>query len=797
MIKNLILLFTIIFSVTFINGQNGNIKGKVINKKGKGIVNANITIEKTNKGTMTNSSGDYTIENIKPGVYTLKITFIGYGSQAISINIESDKTTNIPDVVLSEDQEELDEVMLEGHKNKYVAREPSQSLRLKTELLKQPQNIQVISKDLLLDQQATSIMDGVIRNVSGVTMLEHWGNFARINMRGFRLPTFRNGFNMSDIWGPLSDDMAFVDRIEFVKGPAGFMLSAGEPGGFYNVVTKKPTANSVASISLTAGSFDFYRAALDLGGKVTKDGKLLYRFNAMYQTSDTHRGGEDAERFGFAPALTYNFSEKTSLTTELNIHRAESYIGSAYVFAPVEGGFGHLDRDFKNTDTNYPATDIDEFSWFTNFKHDFSDNWGFETQFAYYRYDQVGNSTWVYDPDGNGALSSVNDNGDIYRYVNIWDALSLGKFFQTYLYGKFNTGSISHNILGGFDFTDREYYPDFFTGFSPIDFIGSPFNIYNPVYGETSDPVFDRSQSLKARSGFEPYDGFTNRSVYLQDEIGFVDNKVRLTLAGRYTNLSAIGKTENDTKFTPRAGLSVDITPTITAYALYDQSFSPTFGFSFDDESFDPEEATDIEGGAKATFLEDKVKVTLSAYRIVKKGLLAADPTLSDPDDPDSEPLFPDASIQLEDPVVSEGIEFDIQGQVTPELNVVLNYANTKVIDEETGNRLAGHAKHVTNGWFNYNFAQESVLKGFGASLGYQYQIERSSWAWGADNQTDLPDYFRLDGALSWHNNKFKIQANINNILDEYLYSGANYGSYLYWQSEPGINGRITLSYNF
>ena len=97
----------------------------------------------------------------------------------------------------------------------------------------------------------------------------------------------------------------------------------------------------------------------------------------------------------------------------------------------------------------------------------------------------------------------------------------------------------------------------------------------------------------------------------------------------------------------------------------------------------------------------------------------------------------------------------------------------------------------------NYSFGQYSKLNGFGASLGYQYQADRSTWAWAADNQSDLPNYFRMDGALSWHNDKFRVQVNVNNILDEYLYAGANYGSYIYWQSEPGINGRITVAYSF
>lgn len=779
MIKKLLLVTIVLFSINFFYGQNGSIKGKVVSTQGKGIQNVNVIITSLEKGTTTNNQGEFYINNLKSGNYTLEISYIGYNSQKITVTVKNNETTNTPNIVLIENQEQLTEIVVEGHKmNKYSRKKPSSALRLKGELVKLPQNIQVISSELLLDQQVTNIMDGVIRNVSGVTMLEHWGHFARVNMRGFRLPAFRNGVNVQDTWGPLSEDMNTVNRIEFVKGPAGFMMSAGEPGGFYNVVTKKPTSTPVAQISLSGGSFDYYRGTVDLGGKLTEDGKLLYRFNGMYQTADTHRGNEDAQRFGIAPALTYNISNKTSITTELNLQQAESFIGSAYIFAPATNGYGSLDRGFKFTDNNYPVTDIQELTLFTNLKHEISKNWSFETQFAYLRYDQEGNSTWLWN---------FEDTGDATRYVGIWDALSLGKYFQTYLYGTFNTLGITHNVLAGFDYSQKEYWADW--NQSIVIDVNQPFNIYNPVYGHTITPVFDRTQKVRDRANAHNT-GFTVRAFYAQDELAFLQNKLRLTLAGRYTQLVTLGKAETDKKFTPRFGLSADILPTLTAYALYDQSFLGQNGVSKSGNTFDPVEAKDIEGGIKKSFFDGRLKTSLGVYQITKENVLVTDP----------EDI--NFSIQLGE-IQSKGIEFDMQGEITPELNIVLNYANTNVeITKDTnpaniGKKVAGHAKHMTNGWLNYNFSRLSKFKGFGVSLGYQYQVDRSAWSWGADNQTDLPDYFRLDGGLSWKNNKVRVQLNINNILDEYLYSGSNYGTYLYWQSEPGINGRFTVTYNF
>ena len=773
--KNFYSILLLLFGISVSMAQTGSISGTVTDPQSQPLPNVNIALTKTSLGTTTDTNGNYHIQHIAPGKYALTFSMIGYDSKTIPVTISANKETTLKPMVLSEKQEQLNEVIVKGHKNKYLEREPSRSLRLQTELVKLPQNIQVISDDLLKDQQVTSIMDGLTRNVSGVTMLEHWGHFARINMRGFRLPAFRNGINVQDSWGPLSEDMNTVERIEFVKGPAGFMMAAGEPGGFYNVVTKKPTENFIANASITAGSFDFYRGTVDVGGKLSKNGKLLGRFNAMYQTSDSHRGNEDVTRYGIAPSLTYRFSDKTSITTEMNLQQAESYIGSAYIFAPSDAGYASLDRDFKFTNNDYPVTDIQEVTFFTNLDHQFSKNWSLHGQLAYLRYDQVGNSTW---------LISMAENGDAVRYTSKWDALSIGKYAQLYVNGQFNTLGLSHKVMGGFDYSDKSYWADW-NELSIVD-TSTPFNIYNPVYGESPATNFDRSLPIQERNGGTPYGASILRSYYAQDEIGLFEERIRVTLAGRYSHLYTQGKAETDDVVTPRIGISADIIPSLTFYALYDQSFLPQSGISASGEALnDPVNGKDLEGGLKGSFFDGRLRTSLGVYKINKDKILVGDPA------------YPNDNFSIySGEIESKGIEFDLQGEIATGLNLILNYANTDVKDK-SGDLQAGHSKHVTNGWVNYSFDPIGKLKGFGISMGYQYQVDRSTWAWAADNQSDLPDYFRLDGALSWQNPHFRVQLNINNILDEYLYAGANYGSYLYWQSEPGINGRVSVTYNF
>lgn len=753
--------------------QQGNaISGTVVDQNGNALPNANVYLENTNYGTSSNEDGFYQISNISNGTYVLIVSEMGFKtftSKAITIN--GAVTLNVK---LQEDVSALDDVIISGAgKSEYVERNPSASLRLQQDLNKIPQNIQVISADVIKDQQAISMMENITRNVSGAQMIEHWGNFARINMRGFRIPPFRNGQNVLSTWGPLAEDMALVERIEVVKGPSAFMLSSGEPGGLYNVVTKKPTGVSHGEVGLVTGSYNTLRATLDVEGKLSDDNKLQYRFVGAGTTQEAHRAYEDQNRYTFAPSVKYLIDDKTSVTAQYTFQYYKTrLIGSAYVFAPEE--YASLDRDFTLNDPKIGPSIMKEHYGLVNFEHKLSNNWSVSAQLAYLNYQHEGSSLWL---DGSFGVQA---NGDLIRTVSIWDAKEEKKLGQAFVNGTAQTGGVSHKILGGLDFGNSSYIADWSTGIN-IDTEENPFNIYNPQPAAIA-PVFDRSTPLTQRAvGYITYEYL---AYYAQDELGFFNDDLRLTLAGRYTEMktNSYGSTSTDKVFTPRVAASYSILDNLSAYAMFDQSFLPTQGADAEGNSFDPVTAEDIEGGIKYEFGDGKWNVAAGYFNITKDKILVPGPD-------------PNYSIQIDSDVTSRGFEFDLRGELFTGLGVVLNYANTNVEDAD-GNKVVGFSKHITNGWFNYKF-QERALEGFGVSLGYQYLVDRSTWAWGADGETDLPDYFRMDGALSWENNKFRVALNLNNLLNEYLYSGADYGSYVYWQSEPGRNFRLSFNYKF
>ena len=793
----------LLLSTISVIGQQGNgkINGKISLSDNTPAESVAIALKDTKYSTNANHNGQYEIKNIKPGNYTLVINGIGIKSISENITIRNNQTL-LKNFKLTESKEELNEVIVK--RNKYKQDKPSLSLRLNTPVLEIPQNVQIISGQTLKDQQITSMSDGVIRNVSGAVRLEHWGDlYTNITMRGSQIQAFRNGFNVvSSFWGPLTEDMSFVDHIEFVKGPAGFMLSSGDPSGLYNVVTKKPTGITKGEVNLMGGSFDFYRASIDLDGKLDKKGKLLYRFNAMGQNKGSHRSFEQNDRYVIAPVISYQLDDKTKITAEYNYQRANmTEVGSYYVFG--KDGYATTPRNFTMTQPGLPNTKINDHSAYFLFEHNFNSKWKLTAQTSYFKYMQQGYSSW---PGAVGPLSidtnndnipdtQVLDSGEIIRGVSIWDADSNMYLGQLFVNGKFNTGSVTHKVLGGIDLGSKDYMADWGQSHA-LDTFEDPFNVNNPDYGTPANgmPNFDRETPLKERAG--GLYGSEYAAGYIQDEMGFLENKIRLTLAARYTwinQTSSYSAPASDSHITPRAGLSISLTPNTAIYGLYDQAFTPQAGI-VREGSVKPLTGNNVEFGIKRDWFDGAWSTTFSAYSILKKNELTADPANT-----------PGQNFSV---VLGEkrarGIEVDLRGKIVEGLNLIANYAFTESTVKSSnvpsivaGSTVPGFAKHTANAWLNYTVVN-GKLKGLGASIGGTYLAGRQTDTWSVGLEK-LPNYFKMDGGLSYETGKLKFTANMFNILDKYLYSGSYYAwlDAYYWQSEAPRNIRVGVTYKF
>ena len=67
-----ILSFSIILSKS-LSADNGFVKGTVVSEQSEPLVGANIIIDNTNRGVITDSEGKFLIDSLLPGTYTFTI----------------------------------------------------------------------------------------------------------------------------------------------------------------------------------------------------------------------------------------------------------------------------------------------------------------------------------------------------------------------------------------------------------------------------------------------------------------------------------------------------------------------------------------------------------------------------------------------------------------------------------------------------------------------------------------------------------------------------------------------------
>ncbi|MGO1245703.1 MAG: carboxypeptidase-like regulatory domain-containing protein, partial [Sphingobacterium sp.] len=425
--KSIILSCMIILALcSYSYSQTGIIKGRVLTEKGNPAKNVVINLNGSQE-LEVDSSGYYEFTKLPANTYEIKAKHVSFASQVITVDLKNSEVKTL-DFALKQSENTLKEVLVSGYKGA-VEQQPSSSLRVQTPLIELAQNVQVINSETMSKQQSFNLADGLYKNVSGISRQTHWNDlYVNISMRGSQIQAFRNGMNIvASYWGPLSEDMATVERVEFVKGPAGFMMSSGDPAGIYNVVTKKPTGEQKGEVTFSLGSFDMYRTTLDLDGRLSSNGKLLYRLNVAGSSSASFRPNEDSKRLTIAPVISYQLGENTKATFEYTYQKARmTDIGSAYLFSPF--GFKSLPRDFTFSAVGLEPLNIDEHNTFLTIEHDFSSNWKLTAQGSYFNYNQTGASSWPLD---------VFPDGKMLRKTDIWDAQSEMQLGQLFLNGNF------------------------------------------------------------------------------------------------------------------------------------------------------------------------------------------------------------------------------------------------------------------------------------------------------------------------------------------------------------------------
>ncbi len=334
----------------------GLIKGRLSDLFSKQpLVGARISINVTGQGAITDMDGNFVINKVMPGTYTLVAAFVGYRQATLTgISVESDKITLI-NTNLWPDQQSLNEVVVR------LNRSANTEVAVISQIREAQQVVSGISAEQIIKSQDRDAAE-VVRRIPGVTIVDN----RFINIRG--LNDRYNTVWLNDAVAPSSetDRKAFsfdiipanlLDRVLILKTPSP-ELPGDFAGGIVKVYTRQPSYTERSlNVSVTGG----YRAGTTLSS-FTQDVKSnLDVLGLGYGDRKLPTATPDAQ--GLIPtAQAQSFKNSYPLTTSSAIPDIRANISYLTGFKLGGNSLGSLSAaSYANTNTTFTINRVDAY----------------------------------------------------------------------------------------------------------------------------------------------------------------------------------------------------------------------------------------------------------------------------------------------------------------------------------------------------------------------------------------------------------------------------------------------------
>lgn len=654
-----------------------------------------------------------------------------------------------------------------------------------------PQSIDVFQRDFL-DTINARILDDVVRFVPNA-MADSGGFgpnplYSYVFVRGFLATSTWNGLGFRENTSP--PNMASVERIEVLKGPASVLYGSMEPGAVMNIVTKRPQSTFAAEGSLRFGSYNDVTVTSDIGGPFSD--RIRARLNAAYTRTDTQLDHAEMRDLFVAPSIEFDLTDRTLLAFDVTYEKREYPKGWLQGSVPrsVVGGIGgtnpfgtlpiSANLSYDEGITGAPGF-TEPHEWRKNLdanarlSHRFGADGGLSMNVAlsYHRDDR--------DEVGIRTLGLAADNRSAPRLYVIYNGdPTVYKIAHVDFGGGFDTGPIGHQMTFGVDYrrADSPFNQNY------LQFGLPPLDIFNPAYGGIVLPdtiPFNRTSYEEDTKGYFVQDRMSYGKLHLLlgARLTDYDRRTTSTPFGRPTRLGGL----QDKVWTPQVGVLYDATDKVSLFASRAESFVPRSAFSQSRgvTLVVPEKSVQYETGVKALLGQSGMSVNAALFRIEKQDILITDPR--NPFD-----VIPIGG------VVSKGLELSVDGQPMTGLTLFAGYGynKTEIVQADLfeGKPFYQVPKQTFSLMGRYE-VQGGPLRRLGMSGSLTFSD--SWWAYGYNAKS--PAWTRLNVGVTYpFSEKVDVGVSVNNLLDQQLY-GVNSLDEIVHRQERTYFGTVTVRF--
>lgn len=211
------LLAVLAFSSFTVSAQKGAIKGRVFNQlTNEPIPFANVAIQNSDKGAVTDIDGKYNIESLTPGLYNVQVTYIGFELKTVFEIAVSGQSSTMLNIGLEENSTRLETVEISDEVFERNMESPVSLQQIGTnEIERNPGGNRDISK-------ALQVLPGVSSSLSfrnDIIIRGGAPNENRFFLDGIEVPNINHFATQGSSGGPVGIiNVNFIKSVDFFSG---------------------------------------------------------------------------------------------------------------------------------------------------------------------------------------------------------------------------------------------------------------------------------------------------------------------------------------------------------------------------------------------------------------------------------------------------------------------------------------------------------------------------------------------------------------------------------------------------
>ncbi|KVX01590.1 TonB-dependent receptor [Shewanella frigidimarina] len=637
--------------------------------------------------------------------------------------------------------------------NDYKVGTASGAMRGDIDLMDTPQSVNVIP-DFVTDEQLATNLAEVLVNDSSVTAGTTRWNRQVFSIRGFELDS-GNGYliNGHQQWSHYIQPIETLQQVEVLKGPSSMLYGQSGPGGLVNMVTKKPTYDSMLNVGVDTDGYGSTRAQIDAGGSLNDAQSIRYRGVLVKQDTtywreySTTEENQDRDRWLGYLNMEFDLTDDVLLSVKYD-HTQDK--------AGIDAG-GWLDSQgnvIGNNKTIWDApwafTDNTVSNLGADLTWHISDDWKIKAgyndqQFNRQRFDSA--PQYTTDPFSNGYSIKPFDRYDDWQHKTAYIDFT----------GEFDFAGIQHQLLIGANYLDYFYQQQIQRGTSQTVIPGQ----------SVIKPDLDYHLSSKGDPSEYKYYGF-----YLQD-LMTVNQQWKLLAGVRYDEQKKDGLGQNSYAVSPKFGAIYSPMENGSIYVNYSKSFTPQGAvnnqFDVNDElDLKPEYGIQYEVGTKWELFDDSLLLTAAVFDITVENITISE-VLPTPID-----SYTDITTQGGEQK-HRGFEVGAQGQLSDDwfMTSSMMYLDAEYHtgDEREGKTPVDAPEWSANIWTRYEMTED-----FAINFGAIYVGERFA---NTDNSISKDGYVRFDIGAAYTmdvmGKDVSVRANVRNLFDTDYIEGGQY----------------------